>query len=105
MTTQIAHEADGDQGPGRYTVAVDGMAAGELTYRTVDGRRVFEHTEIDDAFGGQGLGGELVRRALDDAATDDLRIVPVCPYVAHYLEGHPDDQFLIDRDLWAALES
>ena len=105
MTTQIAHEADDDQGPGRYTVAVDGAAAGELTYRTIDGRRVFDRTEVDDRFSGQGLGSDLVRQALDDAKTGGLRIVPLCPFVASYLDDHPEDQFLIDRDLWSALES
>lgn len=52
------------------------------------GRRVFFHTEIDDAFAGRGLAAELVRQALTDVRASGKRIVPICPYVASYLKRH-----------------
>ncbi|MFF4243203.1 GNAT family N-acetyltransferase [Streptomyces sp. NPDC001822] len=72
----------------RYEIHVDGVRAGLTAYRDRDGRRVFFHTEIDDAFAGQGLASVLVREALSDVRTSGMRIVPVCPYVAKFLEKH-----------------
>ncbi|GGJ30655.1 GNAT family N-acetyltransferase [Streptomyces brasiliensis] len=72
----------------RYTIAVDGRAAGLTAYRDRGDQRVFYHTEIDDAFAGQGLASILVTRALTDVRASGKRIVPVCPYVAKYLTKH-----------------
>ncbi|MZD09788.1 GNAT family N-acetyltransferase [Streptomyces sp. SID5785] len=74
----------------RYTVEVDGEPAGFTAYRDRDDRRVFFHTEIDDAFAGRGLAAVLVREALDDVRAAGLRIVPVCPYVAKFLKKHEE---------------
>ncbi len=50
----------------RYEVLVDGGAAGLTAYRDRDEQRVrvFHHTEIDEAFAGQGLASHLVQQAL-----------------------------------------
>ena len=48
----------------------------------------FTHTEIDDAYQGQGLGLRLAAVALADAVARDLTIIPLCPYMARYLERH-----------------
>ncbi|WP_327111931.1 N-acetyltransferase [Streptomyces sp. NBC_01341] len=72
----------------RYEIHVDGVRAGLTAYRDRDGQRVFFHTEIDDAFAGQGLASVLVREALNDVRTSGRRIVPVCPYVAKFLKKH-----------------
>jgi hypothetical protein len=100
-TTEIVrHDHDGE---GRYQLLVDGAPAGELEYRQHEGRRVFTHTGVRDEFEGQGLAAKLAVRALDDARADDVAIVPLCPYVAGYLEKHEDYQDLVDQDLWAQL--
>lgn len=49
---------------------------------------MFHHTEIDDAFAGQGLASGLVEEALTDVRASGKRIVPVCPYVAKFLKKH-----------------
>jgi predicted GNAT family acetyltransferase len=74
----------------RYEVLVDGERAGLTAYRDRDGQRVFFHTEIDDAFAGQGLASLLVEQALTDVRASGKRIVPVCPYVAKFLKKHDE---------------
>lgn len=74
----------------RYAIRVDGATAGFTVYRDRDGQRVFHHTEIDDAFAGQGLASVLVTEALNDVRRSGMRIVPVCPYVAKYLKKHEE---------------
>ncbi|MEV7196217.1 GNAT family N-acetyltransferase [Streptomyces sp. NPDC093510] len=81
----------------RYEILVDDKAAGFTAYRDRDDRRVFFHTEIDDAYAGQGLASILVREALDDVRSAGLRIVPVCPYVAKFLKKHEEYADLADE--------
>ncbi|MGO4758334.1 GNAT family N-acetyltransferase, partial [Streptomyces sp. 2MCAF27] len=50
----------------RYEILVDGQLAGFTEYRDRGEQRVFFHTEIDDAFAGQGLASFLVQHALTD---------------------------------------
>ncbi|MFF4347202.1 GNAT family N-acetyltransferase [Streptomyces sp. NPDC001530] len=74
----------------RYEILVDGRTAGLTAYRDRDNQRVFYHTEIDDAFAGQGLASLLVQQALTDVRASGKRIVPVCPYVAKFLKKHEE---------------
>ncbi|KOX02028.1 N-acetyltransferase [Streptomyces sp. MC1] len=80
----------------RYEILVDGKRAGLTAYRDRDAQRVFYHTEIDDAFAGQGLASRLVQEALTDVRASGKRIVPVCPYVAKFLQRHEEFADLVD---------
>ncbi|MGU3292966.1 GNAT family N-acetyltransferase [Williamsia sp. M5A3_1d] len=64
-----------------------------------DGRaqRIFFHTEVDEAFGGRGLGTLLVRGALEAMRDNGTRVVPVCPLFAAYLRKHDDFADIVDR--------
>ncbi|MFK5633385.1 MULTISPECIES: GNAT family N-acetyltransferase [unclassified Ornithinimicrobium] len=84
-------------GPDRFEIEVDGKVAGFTQFVDHDGSRVFFHTEVSPEFGGQGLAGTLVRRALDETRAEELRVVAVCPYVKKYVETHHDWADLVDR--------
>lgn len=73
-----------------YEILVDGRRAGVTAYRDRGEQRVFFHTEVDKAFAGQGLGAQLVQHALADVRESGKRIVPVCPYVAKFLQRHDE---------------
>ncbi|MGV9605373.1 GNAT family N-acetyltransferase [Streptomyces sp. NPDC003631] len=74
----------------RYEILVDGERAGLTAYRDHGDQRVFYHTEVDDAFAGQGLASRLVQEALTDVRASGKRAVPVCPYVAKFLGRHEE---------------
>ncbi|MFE2163771.1 GNAT family N-acetyltransferase [Streptomyces sp. NPDC059447] len=80
----------------RYEILVGDDRAGLTAYRDHDGRRVFFHTEIDDAHAGQGLAAVLVEQALTDVRASGMRIVPVCPYVAKFLTKHKEFDDITD---------
>ncbi|MCR6487613.1 N-acetyltransferase [Amycolatopsis sp. OK19-0408] len=73
----------------RYELWADEKLAGFARYNQRGELTVFTHTEIDDAFGGQGLGKVLAAGALDDVVARGRTIVPVCPFIAGYLKKNP----------------
>lgn len=89
----------------RYEVTVDGELAGFAEYRDVDGSRVFTHTEVFDAFEGDGVGSALVRGALEAVRARGGRLVALCPFVAAHIERHPEHADLVDVDLDARLRA
>ncbi len=88
-------------GEHRLEIHADGEVA-ELVYRTRAGRLVLVHTEVPDALGGRGLGGELVRAAIDKAAHDGTTLVPLCPFARGWLERHPVEASAVPVDWGAA---
>ena len=84
----------------RFVLEVDGHEA-ELEYRLVDGQLRLVHTGVPEELGGRGLGGLLVRAAVERAEAERLTIVPWCPFARSWLEKHPDDaaRVTIDWDL------
>jgi uncharacterized protein len=77
-------------GEHRYEIALDGERAGFVKYRLKPGQIALIHTEVDDRFEGQGLGGRLIAFALDDARSRDLAVLPFCPFVKAYIQRHPE---------------
>ena len=78
-----------------YEITVDGEHAGLAAFLEKDGATVFTHTEIDDAFGGRGLGGQLARAALDDVRARGGKVVPRCPFIKSWIDKHPDYHDLV----------
>jgi predicted GNAT family acetyltransferase len=72
----------------RYELRIDGQLVGVADYRLRDDRVVFTHTEVDPDRREHGLGSMLVKAALDDARGKELVVIPVCPFVARYIEEH-----------------
>ena len=79
----------------RYEILVDGVRAGFTRYRRTPRAVVFEHTEIDDAYEGHGLGGRLARGALDDVRAEGGRVVAECPFIKGWIAKHEDYQDLL----------
>ncbi|MFE0700541.1 GNAT family N-acetyltransferase [Streptomyces sp. NPDC058872] len=100
-TTPVVRRVDARH---RYEILVDDQRAGLTAYRDRDDRRVFFHTEIDDAHAGRGLAAVLVAQALADVRASGMRIVPVCPYVAKFLKKHGEFADITDPVTPAVLQ-
>ena len=79
-------------------VARGAGAEAQLDYHRNGNRFVLLHTEVPEALGGHGLGGRLVRAAVDRAAQDDLTVVPWCPFARQWLREHPDEAARVNVD-------
>jgi predicted GNAT family acetyltransferase len=73
----------------RFELVVDGHLA-ELTYRFDGDRMVLVHTGVPGELEGKGIGGQLVRAAVEHAAERGIILVPRCPFARGWLEKHPD---------------
>ena len=82
-----------------YVAYVAGERAGKALYVTREERRVFTHTEVDDAYAGKGVGAAIVRYALDDMRARGVAVVPLCPFFRSYIERHPEFEGLVDREM------
>jgi predicted GNAT family acetyltransferase len=99
---EFRNEPDPDRpGQGRYVLDDGGKLAARTEWEDRHDRLFFHHTEVDDAYEGQGLAGTLVRQALDDVRRQGRLIVPLCAYVRGWIERHHDYDDLVDHDMLA----
>lgn len=82
----------------RFEIHVDGRKAGQAEYVRRGDLVIFTHTEIADAYEGQGLGSQLARGALDAVRAAGDPIVPLCPFIAGYIGKHPEYADLVDQE-------
>ena len=82
----------------QYALVEDGETVGVAAYDVVGDEIRFTHTEIEPSRRSAGLGAQLVQGALDDVrAETSLRVVPLCPFVADWVDEHVDYQELLAR--------
>ena len=63
--------------------------------KTKNGEIYLTHPEVPSALEGKGVGSSLVRLALEDIERQQLRLVPLCPFVAGYVQKHPEWKRLV----------
>ncbi|MEP9390647.1 MULTISPECIES: GNAT family N-acetyltransferase [Gordonia] len=75
----LSNDADGDE-----------VTVGYVDYVSEPYQVVLTHTVIPDAYSGRGYAGKLVKAVLDDIRPTGKQVVPVCSYVRHFIEQHPE---------------
>jgi predicted GNAT family acetyltransferase len=90
-------EVRNNQAEGQYELEMDSKLA-IAAYERRDGALVFTHTQVPEALEGQGVGSRLISAALQDARDQGLKVIPLCEFVAAYIDRHPEDQDLLALD-------
>jgi predicted GNAT family acetyltransferase len=78
----------------QYELIVEGHKA-LAAYRLEDGKVSFTHTEVPPELEGQGVGTRLIEGALEQVRAEGLKAVPLCSFVRHHVETHPEVQDLL----------
>jgi predicted GNAT family acetyltransferase len=78
----------------RFVIAVEGQKA-VLEYMISGEKIIFTHTEVPRALEGNGLGGVLAKAGLGYAKEQGLKVMPLCPYMASYINRHPEWKALL----------
>lgn len=81
----------------RYELWDDGQMVGKEVFHDRGPRRLFVHTEVDDAHQGKGYASTLVRGALDDTREQGRPVVPLCTYVSGWIERHDEYADVVDH--------
>jgi predicted GNAT family acetyltransferase len=61
-----------------------------------DGALVLPHTVVPPAFAGKGVGSALATTALGYARAHGLSVKPICPFMAGYIQKHPEWADIVD---------
>lgn len=72
---------------------------GQLDYRLHGSTVDLHHTEVDVPMRHRGIAGLLVEEALREMRAQKLTVRPSCPYVARYIDEHPEHQSLLEPSL------
>jgi hypothetical protein len=81
-------------GRNRFELEQEGHLA-VLEYQLAEAKIVFTHTGVPQELGGRGLGSQLARAGLDYARANSLKVVPLCSFIAGYIQKHPEYQDLV----------
>ena len=80
----------------RYVILEGDQRVGLAAYTRSGDTWTFTHTEVESGEGRHGLGGTLVRAALDDVRAAGGTVVPQCPFVAGWIARHPEYRDLVE---------
>jgi predicted GNAT family acetyltransferase len=79
----------------RFAADIDGATA-YISYRELGGRILdLDHTFVPVARRGAGIASQLTAHALSFARAEGYRVVPSCPFVAAYIDRHPEYRNLL----------
>lgn len=81
----IRNDAEGH----RYELPVSGDVA-VVIYNLSGQNLMITETLVPPSLEGQGIASRLAKHVIADARARDLRILPVCPFFAAYLQKHPE---------------
>jgi predicted GNAT family acetyltransferase len=81
------HRFEIDLGSGEFAIAEYTLPAGKI---------MFTHTEVPPHHEGKGIGTALIRAGLQAARERGLKVIPICPFFAAYMQKHPEVQDLLD---------
>lgn len=85
----IQHEHNSNKG--RFFYEVDGIQKAEMTYSQAGTDKIIiDHTEVDESLKGKGIGYELVDASVHYAREKQLKILPLCPFVAAVFKKKSD---------------
>lgn len=73
----------------QYQFSISGHLA-KIEYIRAGDKIYLTHTEVPKELSGQGIGGQLVRSALEDIRKQGLSLIPLCPFVAGYIKDKPE---------------
>ena len=77
----------------RFEILIGGILA-VLEYQQQEGRVIFIHTEVPARLEGHGIGSRLARAGLEYARQHELKVIPLCSFIAAYIRKHPEYQDL-----------
>lgn len=81
---------------GEVQLFSDDNKAGKMDISVISEKLTVYHTEVDPAYEGKGFAKLLLGQLVSYARENNLKIVPLCPYVHGQFKRHPEEY----NDIW-----
>lgn len=82
-----------NESKGVFELYYDGGKAGLMTYSWAgDDKFIIDHTEVDEEYGGKGLGKDLVKAGVEYAREKNVKVIPLCPFAKKVIAKIPEFQ-------------
>lgn len=85
-----------EQGRGAFVIEKDGERFAEMEITIKDGNLTVYHTEVAEILQGQGIASKLLSAMVSYARENNLKVIPLCPYVLAQFKRHPAQY----EDIW-----
>ena len=82
----------------RFELVLDAGTA-FVDYRRAGTVLVLVHAEVPPSLEGHGVGSRLVRAVLELVRARGETVVPRCPFIARYIDRHPEYRDLVARPI------
>ncbi|MBK8710407.1 MAG: N-acetyltransferase [Niastella sp.] len=84
--------------PERFEALDEENVAGFMAYHWEQpGIMIIDHTEVNAAYGGQGVGKKLVMAAVTDAREKGYKIFPVCEFAKSVFDRKHEIQDVLSK--------
>lgn len=86
----IQQKQDGSKGS--FYIEADGITLAEMTYSMAGADlMIIDHTEVSDTLRGKNVGYQLVKAGVEYARTNNIKILPLCPFAKAMIEKRIDE--------------
>lgn len=89
-----------EKGRGEVQLFSDDSKAGKMDISVHEPRLTVYHTEVDPQYEGRGFAKLLLEKLVSHARENNLKIVPLCPFVHAQFKRNPEDY----QDIWLKKE-
>ncbi len=76
---------------GHFYIEADGREVAQMHYVWAgDSKLIIDHTEVDEAFEGRGLGKQLLSALVQFARENKITVLPLCPFAKSVFDRVPE---------------
>lgn len=61
-----------------------------IEYIRAEDKMYLTHTEVPTELEGKGIASSMARQVLQRIKDENLKLVPLCPFIASYIKRHPE---------------
>ena len=83
----------------RYEFHIEGLVPRIEHIKSKNGEIYLTHTEVPLAIEGRDIGSQLVKKVLRDIEKQNLRLIPLCPFVAGYIQKNSEWKKLVMKGI------
>ncbi|HEY1022956.1 MAG TPA: GNAT family N-acetyltransferase [Flavisolibacter sp.] len=95
MTEEVTLQLNKDQ-RGAFLIMDGEEQLSEMVISIAGDNLTVYHTEVSPKAEGRGLAKKMLAAMVDHARKNNLKVVPLCPYVHAQFKRHPEDY----ADVW-----